>query len=387
MRCLLLLLACLMSGCVPARFDAIGPSDAAYTADHPLFAEYCAVSQIKKSPGFGADIRGNIGGHAVFYLQGACKDPGAGYPVLRPCADGGAGLSMNEHFYNAKWVATPGDAFFFDGGLRPGEPVTAEAYRGVQLRARALGIYDGVRFHDVVFEGMPAGWAREDWKYEMSVGTDYAIAVGRARHCVRVPVDRAAMDRMIDFLNAENAPYRAGKVFRWDLFRDNCIHLAHNALAAAGLWLRWPTDRSFLVSGLDFPVPRNVPADPGAAFDDAATRRSLLMTGELPARPGALVLSRDRHEPNELYEAGLSLIFYDEPMFGHYQSDSDRIFASARYSDEVANRAYFAAIARARLAERRPLAAWLAMPRYGAEAGAFRAVYERYYALMARLGA
>ncbi len=395
MRALALLLVSLLCACAPARFDTVGPSDAAYAQAQPVFAEFCAVSQIKKVPGFGADIRGNIGGHAVFYLQGACKDPALAFPVLVPCESGGVGLSMNEHFRNAKWVATPSDAFFFDGGLAPDVTLTRDAYRAVQRRAQALGIYAGVDFHDVVFRDMPAGWTREDWKYEMSVGTDYAIALGRARHCVRVPVDRAAMARMIDFLNAENAPYRAGKTFHWDLFRDNCIHLAHNALAAAGLWDRWPTGRSLLVSIFDFPVPRNefvnlvrwtndgLPADPGAAFADPPTRRSLELTGVFPTRPGALASSRDLHRPNELYEGDLSLIFYDEPMFGHYQSDSDRIFATPRYTEAAANRAWFAAVARARLAERRPLAEWLARPEYAAEADAFAAIYRRFYQLMA----
>lgn len=399
MRLIALLFAVLLSACAEARFDTIGQADAAYTDAHPLFAEYCAVSQIKKRPGFGADIRGNIGGHAVFYLQGACKDPTAHYPVLRPCDTGGAGLSMNEHFYNAKWVATPGDAFFFDGGLPPGAPLTQDSYRAIQREAQRLGIYDGVTFHDIVFKPMPAGWTREDWKYEMSVGTDYAISLGRARHCTRIPVDRPAMNRMIDFLNAENAPYRAGKVYVWDLFRDNCIHLAHNALAAAGLWKRWPTNRSFLVSVFDFPVPRNelvnlvqrtnddFPADPGAAYDNPETRRSLLLTGEFPTRPGALALSRNLHAPNALYENGLSLIFYDDPIFGHYQSASDRIFATPRYYDPIANRAYFATVARGKLASRRPLESWLAEPRYGADIAGFTAVYARYWALMSRLAA
>jgi hypothetical protein len=396
MRHLALLLACLLSACAEARFDPIGQADAAYTDAHPLFAEYCAVSQILKVPGFGADIRGNIGGHAVFYLQGACKDADTAYPVLRPCDTGGAGLSMNEHFSNAKWVATPGDAFFFDGDLPSGAPLTADSYRAVQRRAQSLGIYKGVTFHDVVFKEMPPDWTREDWKYEMSVGTDYAISLGRARHCTRIPVDRPAMNRMIDFLNAENAPYRAGKTYVWDLFRDNCIHLAHNALAAAGLWDRWPTNRPFLISVFDFPTPRNefvnlvqrtndhFPADPGAAYDDPETRRSLLMTGEFPTSPGSLALSRGIHQPNALYEPGLTLIFYDEPLFGHYQRDSDTIFATPRYFDPAANRAYFAGIARAKRAEQRPLRAWLDRPRYASDPATFTAIYDRYYALMSR---
>ncbi len=304
MRLASLLLALLLTACATARFERVGEDPASYAAAHPYYAEYCALSQIKKRPGFGADIRGEIGGHAVFYLQGACRDPADPYPVLRVCANGGAGLSMNAHFRNAKWVATPGRDFFFDGNLAPATPVTRQTYASVQREAKRLGIYDGVVFHDGVFDDMPAGWSREDWKYEISVGTDYAVGIARGRYCARVPVDRAAMRRMVDFLNAENAPYRAGAVFHWNVFSDNCIHLAHNALAAAGLWAPWPTHRPFLISVLDFPVPRNefvnlmrrtnddLPADPGAAYEDEAARRSLLQYDALPTRPGALAESR-----------------------------------------------------------------------------------------------
>ena len=398
MRLVQLCLALLLSACAAARFPPVGEADADYGAAHPYYAEYCAVSQIKKRPGFGADIRGGIGGHAVFYLKGACRDPDQAYPVLRLCEQGGAGLSMNAHFRNAKWVATQGHDFFFDG-IAPGTPVARAAYADMQREARRRGIYDGIVFHDEVFADMPQGWSREAWKYEVSAGTDYAIGIGRSRYCTRVPVDRAAMARMIDFLNAQNAPYRAGAVFRWSVFSDNCIHLAHNALAAAGLWDPWPINRPFIVSVFDFPVPRNefvnlarrtnddLPADPGAAYDDSAARRSLLAFGVLPARPGALAESRPLLQPNALYESDLKLIFYDDPLLGPYQGRFDRIFAEPRYTDPAANRAWFAAAARRALARRKPLEAWLAKPRYAADPAGFRAIYEHYYALMTRLAA
>ena len=50
----------------------------------------------------------------------------------------------------------------------------------------------------------------------------------------------------------------------------------------------------------------------------------------------------------------------------------------------MANRAYFAAFARAKLAEKRPIEAWLATPRYAADPATFAAIYDRYYALIAR---
>ncbi len=291
-----LLAALWLGGCALARFDVPGAADeAAYAGAHPYYAEFCALSQIKKKVGWGADIRGEIGGHSVFYLNGACRVSGLGYPVLEVCATGdaglgagppdGVGISENEHFRNAKWVATPGRDFFFGGGL-PKAGLTRAAYDGVQAQAKRLGIYDGVAFHDVVFAEKPPGWAVEDWKYEMSVATDYALALGRGRDCARIPVTRAQMGRMVDFLNAENAPYREGRrTFRWSVFNDNCIHLAHNALAAAGLLDPWPTERFLPVAVFDFPVPKNEFVNLMRRTNDAWCRTPAPPTGT--SRPGA----------------------------------------------------------------------------------------------------
>ena len=385
-----------LAACATVRFD----QDAAqpdYASQHPTYAEYCTLSQIKKKPGFGADIRGEIGGHAVFYLNGACVVQGAHYPVLELCEGGGVGLSMNAHFRNAKWVATPGREFFFHGNLPAAAPLTHVAYRAVQREAKRLRIYDGVEFHDDVFHDMEPGWSREDWKYEVSAATDYAIGMGRGRYCARVPVDRAAMARMVDFLNAENAPYRAGAPFHWNIITDNCIHLAHNALAAAGIWDELPIHRPLLLAMFDFPVPRNefvnvvrrtndaLHADPGAVYRDLAARRALLEHGALPSRPGALAEVRPPQQANAVYETELKMIFYDEPIFGPYQGWFDQVFSQRRYTDAAANRAFFQERSRQILARRRPESWWLAQAPYAQDPDGFRLVYSRFYALMERL--
>ena len=399
MRLLSLCLALWLTACSAARFDRIGMDAGQYAAGQPYYAEFCALSQIKTRPGFGADIVGEIGGHSVFYLNGACRVPGAGYPVLEVCDGGGVGLSMNSHFRNAKWVATPGHDFFFSGGLPDGTPVTRDGYRAVQAEAKRLGIFDGVQFHDRVFDDMPPGWTREDWKYEMSVATDYGLALGRGRYCARVPVDHAGMAEMVAFLNAQNAPYRAGQAeFHWDIFRDNCIHLAHNALAAIGLWPEWPINQPLVVALFDFPVPRNefvdlmrrtndaIPADPGAVYWDLPARQSLIEHGVLPWREGALAETRPPLQPNEVYEtSGLKMIFYDDPVLRTYQGRFDQIYAATRMTDPAANRAYFAREARQIAAARKPLDWWLARPPYKDDPAGFTAVYQRFYALMARL--
>src|SRR5260221_12673322 len=108
----------LLVGCAGAPLPAVVASDEAqYVALYPYYAEVCAVSQIQKKPGFGADIRGGPGGHAVLYLNGVRRDTSAGYPTLKlddgdaPGADRGVGFSGNVHYKNANWVATDGPTF------------------------------------------------------------------------------------------------------------------------------------------------------------------------------------------------------------------------------------------------------------------------------------
>ena len=395
-----LALALWMGGCAAARYDVPGADDEAqYRAAHPYYAEYCAVSQIKKKPGFGAEIRGEVGGHAVFYLNGACQAAGTGYPTLAVCApDDGVGLSMNAHFMNAKWVDTPGRAFFFDGGLRPGAGVTRADYLAVRAEAERKGVYDAVRFHPEVFADMPAGWSARDWKYEVSIGTDWGIALARGRYCARVPVTQAQMGRMVDFLNGQNAPYREGRrVFEWSVFNDNCIHLAHNALAAAGIWGVWPTERWLPIAIFDFPVPKNEfvnlmrrtndewLADPGAVYRDLAARGDLLGDGRLPSSPGGLAEAEGARVPNDVYDTDLASIFYDDPVTGRYRRRFARIYGEARYLEAGANRAYFAGLARTALAERRPLEWWLGRAPWRGDPGGFGLVYQRYYEVMEEL--
>ncbi len=395
----LLLAAVWLSACSVSDFDLPGPRGAdGYADQYPFYAEFCALSQIKKKPGFGANIRGEIGGHAVFYLNGACLLAGAGYPVLQVC-DGqpadGVGLSMNSHFRNAKWAATPGRRFFYEGAQPAANGLTRAGYERTQAEAKRLGIYDGITFHEEVFADMPPGWSREDWKYEVSAATDYGIGMGRGRYCARVPVTRAQMSRMVLFLNDQNAPYRAGAEFRWSVFRDNCIHLAHNALAVAGLWTEWPINRPLLLAMLNFPVPRNefvnlvrrtndaMLTDPAAAYHEPVARRALLEFGRLHTRPGALAASYPPQRPNAVYETDLKLIFYDEPVFGDYQASFDRIFSTSRYFDRDANTAYFVAAYDRMLAARQPLAWWLGAGGFEHSIG-FADVYKQFYAMVER---
>jgi hypothetical protein len=385
-----------LPGCINAYYQAPHTSvdEPVYASFYPYFAEYCAVSEFDKRKGFGVDLEGGgPGGHSVFYLNGACRVRDAGYPVLAVCdespdgmAGKGVGLSVNDHYRNANWTATDGRDFFYHGDLAPGEAVTPASYERIQQIAKAKGILDGVIYHREALEPKPPGMSVQDYMYDVAIGTDYAIDIDRYRYCARVPLDRGKMAIIVRYLNALNEPYRTGrKVFHWNVLRDNCTYLAHNALAAVGLWPQLPPDRPLLLAAFDFPVPKNdfvnvmwrtndMPiADPDALYDDATARNALLQLGWIATEPGALAEATPEVQPNELYNDHLRLIFYDEPVFGHYQKRFDKIFAAQRYTDLTANLTYFS----------RLYAEILGKPRIPQPNAARAAFYLRYYDVIA----
>ena len=332
-------------------------SGAAYEDLYPYHAELCALSELRKKPGFGIPLRSGRGGHSLLYLNGVRLERTAGSPALRLCTPGeaperhGVGISVNSHYRNANWVAVEGRDFFWRGALAPGERLTREAYARTQERAQAMGVLDGVEFHPHFFRDKPSGMTGRDFMYEISVATDYGAQFGRDVFRARVPLDRPRMAAIIEYLNALNAPYREGrKIYRWRILNNNCAHVGHNALAAAGLWAPWPTGQFFAFAAFKFPVPKNefvnlmlrandLPIeDAQALYADVPARRALLATGTLPTAAGALALAAPAVADNDIYDvARLRLIFYDNPFWGPYRGRFQRVLTEPRYCDLHAN--------------------------------------------------
>lgn len=374
--------------------------EAEYATLYPYYAETCALSQIEKKPGFGAVLSGGPGGHDVLFLHGACRTPGQDYPSLTLCDDltprpatDGVGVTVNGHFRNAMWVAVEGRNFFFEGDLAPNQAVTRASYRRVQAHAKALKIFDPIDFHDEYFDDMPADFTRADYRYEISVATDYAISFARNRYCARVPLSAAQMRKSIAYLNALNDPYRTGqKIFDWNVLSRSCSHVNHNTLAAAGLWFYWPMDRFVLISAFDFPVPKNEFVnlmertndrpinDPEAMFRDEQARSMLFDEGRLPTEPGAIADLGILRLPNELYVTKSRIIFYDEALTGSYRRRFKAIMSQPRYFRLRDNLQHFAYLYEKIAAERLPVATYLAR-RPGIrkeEADEFKVFYRRY---------
>ncbi len=372
-----------------------------YARLYPYYAELCALSEARKKPGFGARFRSGRGGHSLLYLNGVCRDQGAGYPTLRLCesdlqaASSGASISANSHYRNANWVAAEGRDFVFQGLLAPGEKLTRAGYERTQCHAKEMGLLDGVEFHERLFRGKPPGMSKRDYMYEISVATDYAVRFGRDVYRVRVPLDRARMGRLVDCLNGLNELYRDGrKEYRWRLFNDNCSHVAHNALSAAGIWRPWPTGQFFATAAFNFPVPKNefvdlvlrtndLPIeDPEAIYEDEIARWLLLEHDTLPTAPGALAAADRAIEDNAVYDiAKLRLIFYDHYLWGRYRDHFARIFNETRYLDHRVGLRYFRARYALALRARRAVRASAAT---SPERERFYVSYERYIARAAK---
>jgi len=388
-----------------ARADSVAPSpdEAYYERFYPYHAELCALSELRKKPGFGVPVQSGMGGHSLLYLSGVCLDRRAGYPMLRLCDPDapptrhGVGISVNAHYKNANWVAVEGRDFVWRGALKPGERLTREAYGRTQDRAKAMCLLDHIEFHDHLFRRKPHGMSKRDYMYEISVATDYAACFGRHAYRARVPLDRRRMSAIVDFLNDLNAPYRDGsRVFRWKVFNNNCSHVAHNALAAGGIWAPWPTGQFFAFAMLNFPVPKNefvdlisrtndLPIhDVEAMYEDSEARRALFGANVLPTAHGALAVAMPAVRDNEIYETErLRLIFYDNPFWGPYRPRFARIFSEPRYFDLRANLRHFASVYEAALQRRGTVCALAAAPGKGGNTQSdgkkrFYAQYGRY---------
>jgi hypothetical protein len=394
-----------VAACSGMRVDT-APSagdEQVYTSFFPYYAEYCAVSQLKKRAGFGTDPSSGIGGHSVFYLNGVCRDTSAGYPTIKLCdgdaARHGVGLSVNAHFKNTNWVATEGRDFFFHGTLQSKGHLDRAEYQRTLAVAAEMGIYQGVEFHDEVFDDMPAGMSRREFMYDISIATDYAVGYGRDRYCARVPLDREKMARVVRYLNDLNLEYKDGKKdFEWNVLQNNCVHVTHNALAAAGIWDEWEMGEFVLYAAFDFPTPKNefvnlmrrtndLPLDDlMAIYQDDAARQALMHGAGLPAEPGALAQAEIAFTDNEVYDTDLALIFYDYPLIGPYFRRFREIFSEPRYSDIHASLTYFAELY-ARIKQRQvPLETYL--PNLAPEERAdFAAFYARYYQYVDRASA
>ncbi len=332
--------------------------DPAYDHLYPYYVEYCAVSQWRTREG----ARGNPFGHALAYIKGACKDEAAPFPMLRRCRriatdvddpEHGVGVSVGRWFRNVNWVAVPGYRLMFDGGLAPGERLTASTVAATARAAIDKGVFTGIELHP--------GWMRrddatlEDFVVQQSLGTDFAVQFSRNAFCARIPVTEAILDEVIAFLNDKNTEYATGNAdYNWHLLANNCVHTMRNALAAANFWSPLTVLGLKIMHVVDPAVPANefvnlaiLGADgPLASYRriraDGALRDALHDFKWLPTRQGALVATLPVHQPNDVFDTRFRLFTVQSPFRMGKAAQVVRLLSDPRHVDVKANLDYFA---------------------------------------------
>ena len=388
-----------------------------YNSLFPYSVEVCAVTQLRQ---LGARP-GGWGGHATLFINGAELDSTARYPRLRLVApgtdlsrpDSGTGISVNKIFDNVTWVAIPGRDEFFRGGLAPEQTLNTESYEAAIRKATSAGWFAGVGIKNAVMRRRLSGMPAEEFIVRQSIGTDFALTFARTAFCARLPLSREAIDKVIAYLNGANeSAQRSG--YTWNMYTNNCSHVAHNALAAADVWdpkvARGPgainiardvlsVARALALSQMsDFSFPANNfvrlyeagnmrPIDDAvAAFRNHDLRRTL-KDGWFTTGPGAVIAAYPIHDVrrNELFARGRDPFLFSVPMFWD-KADTYRMLtqeAPLFATDLGANLEHYRERYAKILANQRPVDDELADLSMGEDADSFRAFRGRFYEVIA----
>ena len=284
-------------------------------------------------------------------MNGAETETGAAYPRLRLAAagtdlsdpDSGTGISVNKIFDNVTWVAIPRRDEFFRGGLAPDQTLDEASYERAVHTATAAGWFAGITIKDAVMRQRPAAMPAAEFVVRHSIGTDFAINFARTAYSARLPISRDAMGRVIAYLNGVNeSAQKSG--YTWNMYTNNCSHVIHNALAAAGIWdakvvrgsgaIDVTKDVLSIAKALalgrmsDFSFPANTfvrlyeagnerPIDDAlAAFRNHDVRRTM-NDGWISTGPGALIATYPMWDAsrNQMFAPGRDPFLFSVPVF------------------------------------------------------------------------
>ncbi|HEV8535418.1 MAG TPA: hypothetical protein VGR87_06820 [Candidatus Limnocylindria bacterium] len=396
---------------------APGPPQHVYNALFPYCVEACTVTQYNRK---GAKP-GGWGGHATMFMNGATIDDGAGYPRLRlvaveadlRVADSGTGISVNRIFKNVSWVAIPGRRAFFGGGLDPDRVLDEPFYEATVQKAAAAGWFAGIAVSDEVMRRKPATMPVQEFIVRNSIGTDFALNFARTAYSARLPMSREAMGEVIGYLNGVNEGARRSG-YSWDAYTNNCSHVIHNALAAAGVWdakeTRGPgavnVARNVLsvlkamalrrMSDFSFPANNFVrvyeagnerPIDDAlAAFGNHDVVRTL-GDGWMSTGPGALIATYPMHDAarNQLFAPGRDPFLFSVPKLWDKEEKFKKLTreTASTLTDLGANLAQFRDRYALTLARQRSVDDDLRSIDGQADERYFRVFYDRFYAQIA----
>jgi hypothetical protein len=323
--------------------------------------------------------------------------------------DCGTGISVNKMFENVTWVAIPGRDEFFRGGLAPEQTLTKDFYEAAIQKATTLGWFAGIRVKDAVIRQRSPTMRPEEFIVRHSIGTDFALSFARTAYCARLPMHRDAIGRVIAYLNSANeSAQKNGYV--WNMYTNNCSHVAHNALAAAdvcdpkvargpgainlardvlsvakALVLNQMSDFSFPANnfvrlyeaGNDRPID-----DVLAAFRNHDVRRTM-DDGWLTTGPGALIATYPIHDArrNQMFAPGRDPFLFSVPMLWDKANTFKMLTRDAPsiVTDLAANLAHYRESYTTTLADRRSVDAKVDLLGGTGDEEEFRIFYGRFY--------
>jgi hypothetical protein len=310
------------------------------------------------------------------------------------------------------WVAIPGRDAFFRGGLAPEETLDKDRYGAAIQKAIKAGWFRGIRIKGAVMRERPTVMTDDEFIVWHSIGTDLALNFARTAYCARLPLSRDTVGRVIAYLNSANEiAQKSGYV--WNMYTNNCSHVVHNALAAAGVWdpkvARGPgalnvardmvsVARALALSQMsDFSFPANNfvrlyeagnerPIDDArAAFKNHDVRRTM-NDGWISTGPGALIATSSIHDAsrNQLFAPGRDPFLFSVPILWDKAEKFKMLTrdAPSAVADLGANLAQYRERYANALANRRSLEDELGLLT-GEDEDQFRDFYGRFYALIA----
>ncbi len=142
-----------------------------------------------------------------------------------------------------------------------------------------------------------------------TIGTDFAVNLGRELRCVRIPVTPKAVAAAAKFLNSKNNRYYlTGEKYEWSSLSNNCAHLSLNTTHAMGMNGSEKTDQMILKQVFDISIPANTYLNYAdrAVLNEVSNRElsnshSLKTFGYHPAQVGSLMLKYDAYPESAMF--------------------------------------------------------------------------------------
>ena len=355
---LLGMLILLSTGCAPLHREVIPTIqvEPVYDQLYPYYVEVCAVSQIRAK----FAEYGGSGGHAVMYLKGVCRDRQTEYPTIEVCDAGtanlsdpetGVGISVNKLFGNVNWIAVPDKRLFYRGNLEEDQLLDEAHARATIKIVEDLELFKGVETREYYKESVPEDESEDEFISRVArdtLGTDFAINFGRTIFCSRLPVTRGMMEKIVENLNEQNRKYVSGETeYKWSGYYDNCSHVIHNSLAAAGVWSSKSVRSYMLKQFFNLSIPANETInlahlttkypieDFYKIYRDDVKRKTLLEENWLPTQHGALLQTIGVHQNNELYDTGVRILVLQPPVLRTMRRKFFTIFDDPRYTTDL----------------------------------------------------